>query len=133
MAKVSWWIMEILKSIITHGRRTAVTWPMNSSSRTCSPKYTSGILKVKNFMKRRNLPTMPVPGVGPGPENISPIFSARYINPYLDRSEARFIVNDATLPCVLALQKEDPAAICSTRGHGSGKIERQRRGEKEER
>src|SRR5262249_12157734 len=35
-------------------------------------------------------------------------FSARYINPFLDRSEARFIVNDATLPCVLALQAETP-------------------------
>src|SRR5262249_37588853 len=27
---------------------------------------------------------------------------------FLDRSEARFIVNDATLPCVLALQTETP-------------------------
>jgi tricorn protease len=34
--------------------------------------------------------------------------SDRYINPYLDRFEARFIVNDATLPCVLALQEEAP-------------------------
>jgi tricorn protease len=34
--------------------------------------------------------------------------SDRYINPYLDRFEARFIVNDATLPCVLALQAEAP-------------------------
>jgi tricorn protease len=34
--------------------------------------------------------------------------SDRYINPYLDRFEARFIVNDATLPCVLALRAEVP-------------------------
>ena len=34
--------------------------------------------------------------------------SARYINPYLDRSEARFIVNEAVLPCVLALQADTP-------------------------
>ena len=32
--------------------------------------------------------------------------SDRYINPFLDRFEARFIVNDATLPCVLALQAD---------------------------
>jgi tricorn protease len=32
--------------------------------------------------------------------------SDRYINPFLDRFEARFIVNDATLPCVLALRAE---------------------------
>jgi tricorn protease len=30
----------------------------------------------------------------------------RYINPYLDRSEARFIVDKATLPCVIALQAD---------------------------
>lgn len=34
--------------------------------------------------------------------------SDRYINPFLDRSEARFIVNEATVPCVLALQAETP-------------------------
>ena len=34
--------------------------------------------------------------------------SDRYINPFLDRFEARFIVNDATLPCVLALQTDTP-------------------------
>jgi tricorn protease len=33
-------------------------------------------------------------------------FSDRYINPYLDRFEARFIVNQATLPCVIALQSD---------------------------
>jgi tricorn protease len=33
-------------------------------------------------------------------------FSDRFINPYLDKFEARFIVNDATLPCVLALQAD---------------------------
>ncbi|HWW03001.1 MAG TPA: PDZ domain-containing protein [Candidatus Acidoferrum sp.] len=33
-------------------------------------------------------------------------FSDRFINPFLDRFEARFIVNDATLPCVLALQAD---------------------------
>jgi len=32
--------------------------------------------------------------------------SDRYINPFLDKFEARFIVNDATLPCVLALQAD---------------------------
>src|SRR5262249_23623463 len=32
--------------------------------------------------------------------------SDRYINPFLDRAEARFIVNDATLPCVAALQAD---------------------------
>ncbi len=32
--------------------------------------------------------------------------SDRYINPFLDKFEARFIVNEATLPCVLALQAE---------------------------
>jgi tricorn protease len=32
--------------------------------------------------------------------------SDRYINPYLDRNEARFIVNEATVPCVLALQAD---------------------------
>lgn len=32
------------------------------------------------------------------------ILSDRFINPYLDRFEARFIVDRATLPCVLALQ-----------------------------
>jgi tricorn protease len=32
--------------------------------------------------------------------------SDRYINPYLDRFEARFIVNEATIPCVLALQAD---------------------------
>jgi tricorn protease len=32
--------------------------------------------------------------------------SARYINPFLDQFEARFIVNDATLPCVIALQAD---------------------------
>jgi tricorn protease len=32
--------------------------------------------------------------------------SDRFINPFLDRFEARFIVNDATLPCVLALQAD---------------------------
>ncbi|SPE50036.1 putative Tricorn protease homolog 1 [Verrucomicrobia bacterium] len=32
--------------------------------------------------------------------------SDRYINPFLDRFESRFIVNDATLPCVLALQSD---------------------------
>jgi tricorn protease len=32
------------------------------------------------------------------------LLSDRFINPYLDRSEARFIVNDATLPYVIALQ-----------------------------
>ncbi len=30
--------------------------------------------------------------------------SDRFINPYLDRFEARFIVDESTLPCVLALQ-----------------------------
>src|SRR5947207_11175193 len=34
--------------------------------------------------------------------------SARYINPFLDKFEARFIVNDATLPCVIALQTDTP-------------------------
>src|SRR5262249_3068747 len=34
--------------------------------------------------------------------------SERYINPFLDRFEARYIVNDATLPCVLALQSDGP-------------------------
>jgi tricorn protease len=34
--------------------------------------------------------------------------SARYINPFLDQFEARFIVNDATLPCVIALQADTP-------------------------
>ncbi len=33
-------------------------------------------------------------------------FSDRFINPYLDLFEARFIVNQATLPCVLALQSD---------------------------
>jgi tricorn protease len=33
-------------------------------------------------------------------------FSDRFINPFLDKFEARFIVNDATLPCVLALQAD---------------------------
>ena len=33
-------------------------------------------------------------------------FSDRFINPFLDKFEARFIVNEATLPCVLALQAE---------------------------
>ncbi len=33
-------------------------------------------------------------------------FSDRYINPFLDKFEARFIVNEATLPCVLALQSD---------------------------
>jgi tricorn protease len=32
------------------------------------------------------------------------VLSDRFINPYLDRLEARFIVDDATLPCVIALQ-----------------------------
>ncbi len=32
--------------------------------------------------------------------------SDRYINPFLDLFEARFIVNNATLPCVLALQAD---------------------------
>src|SRR5436309_6682646 len=32
--------------------------------------------------------------------------SARYINPFLDKFEARFIVNEATLPCVVALQAD---------------------------
>ncbi|HSS44917.1 MAG TPA: S41 family peptidase [Thermoanaerobaculia bacterium] len=32
--------------------------------------------------------------------------SDRYINPYLDRFEARFTVNQATLPCVVALQAD---------------------------
>jgi len=32
--------------------------------------------------------------------------SDRFINPILDRNEARFIVNEATLPCVLALQAD---------------------------
>jgi tricorn protease len=32
--------------------------------------------------------------------------SDRHINPYLDRNEARFIVNEATVPCVLALQAD---------------------------
>ena len=34
--------------------------------------------------------------------------SDRFINPFLDKFEARFIVNDATLPCVLALQADTP-------------------------
>jgi tricorn protease len=34
--------------------------------------------------------------------------SDRYINTYLDKSEDRFIVNEATLPCVLALQIDTP-------------------------
>jgi tricorn protease len=34
--------------------------------------------------------------------------SDRFINPFLDRAEARFIVNEATLPCVLALQADTP-------------------------
>jgi tricorn protease len=33
-------------------------------------------------------------------------FSDRFINPFLDKFEARFIVNDATLPCVLSLQAD---------------------------
>jgi tricorn protease len=33
-------------------------------------------------------------------------FSDRFTNPFLDKFEARFIVNDATLPCVLALQAD---------------------------
>jgi tricorn protease len=33
-------------------------------------------------------------------------FSDRFINPYLDEFEARFIVNQSTLPCVLALQAD---------------------------
>ena len=37
--------------------------------------------------------------------------SDRYINPFLDRFEARFIVNDATLPCVLALQADAPCPL----------------------
>jgi tricorn protease len=32
--------------------------------------------------------------------------SDRYINPFLDKFEARFIINEATLPCVLALQTD---------------------------
>src|SRR5437660_1621455 len=32
--------------------------------------------------------------------------SDRYINPFLDKFEAQFIVNEATLPCVLALQAD---------------------------
>jgi tricorn protease len=32
--------------------------------------------------------------------------SDRYINPFLDKFEARFIVNEATIPCVLALQAD---------------------------
>ena len=34
------------------------------------------------------------------------LLSDRFINPYLDRFEARFIVNEATLPCVLALRED---------------------------
>src|SRR5262249_8362532 len=36
------------------------------------------------------------------------VLSDRYINPYLDRFEARYIVNEATLPCVIALQADGP-------------------------
>src|SRR5262245_42368209 len=34
------------------------------------------------------------------------LLSDRFINPYLDRFEARFIVNEATVPCVLALRDD---------------------------
>jgi tricorn protease len=33
-------------------------------------------------------------------------FSDRFINPFMDKFEARFIVDEATLPCVLALQAD---------------------------
>jgi tricorn protease len=36
------------------------------------------------------------------------LLSDRYINPYLDRFEARFIVDQATVPCVIALQEGEP-------------------------
>jgi tricorn protease len=32
--------------------------------------------------------------------------SDRYINPYLDKFEARFVIDEATLPCVIALQAD---------------------------
>jgi hypothetical protein len=57
-----------------------------------------------------------VPGTDPMFHSFSPAWdpkekflyflSGRYINPYLDRNEPRFIVNDATLPFVLALQAD---------------------------
>lgn len=34
------------------------------------------------------------------------VLSDRYINPYLDRFEARFIVDQATVPCAIALQED---------------------------
>jgi tricorn protease len=36
------------------------------------------------------------------------LLSDRFINPYLDRFEARFIVDEATVPCVLGLQADVP-------------------------
>ncbi len=57
-----------------------------------------------------------VPGTDPMFHSFSPAWdpkekflyflSGRYINPYLDQNEPRFIVNDATLPFVLALQAD---------------------------
>jgi len=49
-------------------------------------------------------------------------FSDRFINPYLDKFEARFIVNKATLPCVLALQA-DGALPFAPRGDSDPKAE----------
>ena len=59
------------------------------------------------------------------------ILSDRFINPYLDRSEARFIVNDATLPYVIALQA-DVALPFAPRGDTDPARPDEKKGEKKD-
>jgi tricorn protease len=64
-----------------------------------------------------------------------------YINPYLDRFEARFVVNNATRPCVLALQEDgtlpfaprgdkDPASKSDDEKKSDGQKPSAKKGEK---
>ena len=57
--------------------------------------------------------------------------SDRYINPFLDRFEARFIVNEATLPCVLALQAEAPLPFAPRSDIDPEKKDKEKKDEKD--
>src|SRR5262249_54478386 len=58
--------------------------------------------------------------------------SVRYINPFLDQFEARFIVNDATLPCVIALQADTPLPFAPRSDTDPAKPDEKKKDEKKD-
>ena len=93
------------------------------SCRTSSPRSASGTGRRRRRTRRPTRCTIPSRPPGTPRASTSTSCRDRFINPYLDRFEARFIVNEATLPCVLALQADGDAALRAPRRHRSRKPE----------